>query len=386
MDRARSFRAALNARLLVVLGLRAIAPLGMIACGGKVIADPQGNGGNGQGGTTSSGNQGGGVVASSSTGQATVTSCYTPAPDAPCASAAEASPLLPPQTCMLATVVSGPTSQNGQCCYVVYADNYNCGTGRPYLVEGHAVIAPITASARWTAGAAPDVTGLDRATRAELAIAWGKDAALEHASVASFSRFSLDLMAFGAPADLVADAHRAALDEVRHAEICFALVSAYASAPMGPGKLPLPRQVEVSATLADLVAATVREGCIGETMAAVLAAEQLAAATDPAVRAALAIIAEDEARHAELAWRTVAWAIAEGGEPVREAVARELERANEVLPDLTEDAPSAAMIAHGKLGSASVRETMIRALDDVVLPCGRALIAGRPQTSVRSFA
>ena len=47
------------------------------------------------------------------------------------------------------------------------------------------------------------------------------------AEIASFARTSLDLLALGAPADLVAETHRAALDEIEHARIAYALASAF---------------------------------------------------------------------------------------------------------------------------------------------------------------
>src|SRR5262249_8650748 len=146
-------------------------------------------------------------------------------------------------------------------------------------------------------------------------------------------RFALELLAAGAPASLVEAAHRAALDEVRHARLCLGLASAYAGAPLGPAPFPFDGRVEGSADPADNSAPAARggrggealtEGCVGETLAAALAMEQLGRAEDPAVRAALAIIAEDEARHAELAWRAVAWAVRAGGERVRAAVAQAL--------------------------------------------------------------
>ncbi len=62
-------------------------------------------------------------------------------------------------------------------------------------------------------------------------------------------------------------------------------------------------------SLEKLVVTAIAEGCIGETVAAVEAAEQLAHASDPRVRAVLGRISEDETRHAELAWRFVAWAL-----------------------------------------------------------------------------
>ncbi|MFZ5897429.1 MAG: hypothetical protein ACOY0T_40625 [Myxococcota bacterium] len=64
---------------------------------------------------------------------------------------------------------------------------------------------------------------------------WARAACFEHASIASFNRFSLELLALGAPGDLVERANRAALDEVRHARLCFALASVYAGDDFGPG-------------------------------------------------------------------------------------------------------------------------------------------------------
>ena len=49
------------------------------------------------------------------------------------------------------------------------------------------------------------------------------------------------------------------------------------------------------------------EGCVRETFGALLGAYQAASAADPEVAAAMAGIAEDEARHAALAWRLAAW-------------------------------------------------------------------------------
>jgi hypothetical protein len=47
----------------------------------------------------------------------------------------------------------------------------------------------------------------------------------------------LELLALGAPAELVEKAHVAALDEIEHARICFALASAYGGERYGPGPL-----------------------------------------------------------------------------------------------------------------------------------------------------
>ncbi|HXU61511.1 MAG TPA: ferritin-like domain-containing protein, partial [Polyangia bacterium] len=49
------------------------------------------------------------------------------------------------------------------------------------------------------------------------------------------------------------------------------------------------------------------EGCVRETHAALLACSQARAATDPAIRSAMTAIADDETRHAALAWAVDDW-------------------------------------------------------------------------------
>ena len=119
----------------------------------------------------------------------------------------------------------------------------------------------------------------------------------------------------------------------------------------------------------------VKEGCVGETLAALQAGEQLAAATDPAVRAALATIAADEARHAELAWRTVAWAVAEGGAEVRRAVRAAFDEALAAMPEPEPIAGELAadLAAHGRLDAAALRSAFERGIADVILPAMRSL-------------
>jgi hypothetical protein len=277
---------------------------------------------------------------------------------------------------------SGPLSgASNQCCYMVELELCAQG-GRPFLVGDEARVASVTTSdaGGWHVGDAPAVDGLSEADRAVLASAWTDDALLEHASVASFARLSLSLLAASAPADLVARAHAAALDEVRHARLCFALASAYARHVVAPGALSLGGSVPVDATLEAIAVSTIREGCVGETVAAVVAAEQLARATDPAVRAALEEIAADEARHAELAWRVLAWTIRAGGSDVRRVAARTLFDAIATAAcEATKLAASPASHAsatregHGRLDVETTREVAVRAMTEVVAPAAWAL-------------
>ena len=193
------------------------------------------------------------------------------------------------------------------------------GGGRPFVVDGTARQAGVVTRADWLERRLEGAADGKPEELRRLTAAWLADAQAEHGSIASFARFTLHLLALGAPPDLVGDAQRAGSDEIEHAKLCFALASRYAGRSLGPGPLALEGAVN-GVSLAELAVATVREGCVGETMSAVLAGERLERARDAEVRAALDRIAADETRHAELAWRTVAWAIARGGEVVREAV------------------------------------------------------------------
>jgi hypothetical protein len=77
----------------------------------------------------------------------------------------------------------------------------------------------------------------------------------------------------------------------------------------------------------------------------------LARARDPGARAALAVIAPDEASHAALAWEVVRWCCARGGDPIRRRVAAALDEAPASVRAPTLPAPLAERLAdHGWLG------------------------------------
>lgn len=398
MDPSRVFRRTLTRRILEVSGaLSLIGPVAQSGCSSEVVVGEDGDAGptassvgpsTGSGGTTSSA-----VVATTGVGGAPSTTvgaggagfccgcgemptvCFT-IDDAPCPNPAEAMSYMN-LTCVaqcveLASIVSGPFEQNGQCCYEM---TVGC-IGRPFVVNRVATRAEaiVGDDAGWSdQDLAPTLEGLSAEIRAALARAWLDDALLEHASVASFARFAMELLAVGAPAELVAAAHRAALDEVRHAQLCFALAGAYAGAKMQPAAFPFGGSIELATDLASMAASTVVEGCVGETLAAVQAAEQLARATDPAVRAVLVIVAADEARHAELAWRAVGWALQRGGEHERRAIRNAFAGAI-ASASAADEAATSGLEPHGRLDAASRRALVARTLADIVVPCARALL------------
>lgn len=127
----------------------------------------------------------------------------------------------------------------------------------------------------------------------------------------------------------------------------------------------------------ELAVASLLDGAIGETLAAALAAEQAAVATDPSVREVLLGIAEDEGRHAELGFQVVAFAMAAGGERVKEAVRRAMADARHRLPEPPPELPlpEALLHAHGNLKADEARAVFARAMEEVVLPIAAGMLA-----------
>ena len=273
--------------------------------------------------------------------------------------------------------VGTPSVVDGACCYDLLVRQFECVyVGRAFLVDDVLVRSTVRAGGGWQYGPAPDVAALSRATRDALAEAWLKDAAFEHASVATFARFALQLLTAGAPAELLHATMAAGNDEIRHAELCFTLASAYAGEPLEPDAFPLGDSVPLQRELTEIVAETIVEGCIGETLAALQAQAQLAITTDPAVLESLRATVEDETRHAELAWRVTAWALAVGGPTVRRVAERAFaEFEPPKAPAIELDGVDLdAFAAHGRLTPDVARAVALEAIALVVRPCAAALL------------
>jgi len=218
---------------------------------------------------------------------------------------------------------------------------------------------------------------LPDATRTALAQHWANAARMEHASVAAFSRFSLQLLAVGAPAALLEQTHRAALDEIKHAELCFSVASLYAQQSMGPGPLPVTEQALCAWDLVSVAVGTVEEGCVGETIAALEAQAAAELASDEAVRCVLSRIHDDESHHSELAWRFVRWAALVGGAPLKQALALAFERTITLhgnSPSL-ESIGEARLETHGVLSASTRRTLRARIMNEVIRPPLAQLLA-----------
>ena len=259
------------------------------------------------------------------------------------------------------------------CCY----HWFEYCSGRPLLDDGEQLQAEVRAGGIWSSALTRCDQASDPHTSRALAQAWLSDALAEHASIAAFARVTLELMAHGAPPELLSATQSAALDEIEHARRCFALASRYGGSPVEPGPLtiPPPRVGD----LARLAVDTFIEGCVGETIAALMAERALTHARDPDVRTTLAQIAEDESRHAALAWRTLAWALERGGEPVAAALlhARD-ELATRTIPPAVPcpaDIHLADWAAHGRLDDAEQARAATDATQTIILPMLNHLLA-----------
>jgi Cys-rich repeat protein len=260
--------------------------------------------------------------------------------------------------------------------------------GRPFLVEGEQRMAELCASADWashTGAALGSVEALGTSQRATVAEHWARAGLMEHASIAAFARFTLQLLHLGAPRELIEQSQRAMLDETEHAKACFGLASRYLAQPLAPGRLPM------DAALADneleaVTLMTFLEGCVGETVATLEAQAALQGARDEDVCRALTRIAADELRHAALAWRFVRWALPLGGASLERALASQLAQLAAELRDPAPVVDVSPLAAHGVLSRGCRAHVRRAAIAEVVLPCARALLGAHSGLKMPSRA
>lgn len=222
----------------------------------------------------------------------------------------------------------------------------DCYPGRPLLVEQRPRTAATEQRSDWLFGGG----FADLRADPELALHWLEIAALEHASVASFARFGLQLMALGAPPELLRATHMAARDEIEHAKLAYALASAHGHRTVGPGRLDL-RGVRMSSGWREVVRGLIEEGCVGETLGVVEAMAAAKRTTTPTARAVLDRIAADELRHAQLAWRSLAWLLG-GAEPHNRAWA--LAQLGQAIERLLTDANASERVELHRQAAAEV--------------------------------
>ncbi len=241
--------------------------------------------------------------------------------------------------------------------------------GRPLRFEG----APIATEVRlseagvWAQGLRPDTALLDEATRKTLAELWLQDARGEHASIPAFSRISWQLAALGAPPELLAWAHQAAIEEIGHARLCFALAEGYSGQSYQVE--PIPQMLEPgfelsNNPLASMAEETLFDGCLVEGFFAELAARALIQSTEPAVHAALQQIAKEEQSHADFSWALLKWLHQQNPETVEAIIQNGIKklssRSRPKAPGQNKGADPQLLMQHGKLPDSQWKEAWDR--------------------------
>jgi hypothetical protein len=168
----------------------------------------------------------------------------------------------------------------------------------------------------------------------------GDMAHLEAASVLAFARMHGELRALRAPRSLLAEVTRAMRDERRHART----IARIARRLGGSAPAVRARTFRARSSLA-MARENAVEGCVRETFGALVATWQAGHAQDPEVKCAMARIAVDETRHAELSWAVARFLEPKLGAAERRRVLRWRERAVERLYEETRTDPHPGIVS-----------------------------------------
>ncbi len=234
---------------------------------------------------------------------------------------------------------------DGECCHLVTARGSLVIPGRPIRRDGGPGLPALLGC--------PISDGGHR-----VADGYRMLARFERASVDAFERAADLLEQVGAPPELVV-AHRvAAQEEAGHAELALAAAAAFDGGEVALGEMPAVPVVDLEPFVRDLV----RDGCIGEAVAAREARWALARVSggSPAYEF-WKVVAVEEAGHAALAWRTLEWLLErfpELGGVVISQLRAASQSAYRTTESETDPELAQAGIADGKVRSDLYRATM----------------------------
>ncbi len=228
---------------------------------------------------------------------------------------------------------------------------------------------------------------LSDAERLRLAETWTNRARAEYLAVTTFAVLAIDLVAAGAPADVLSLCMRAGIDEVRHAELCLRMIEIYSGKriqpPPGMSSLPDdPKRPKLHQALAN----TLLVSCVSETYATTVLTATRDLTEDPTAHAVLTSIYSDEVMHARLGWSYLRYALDKGGAGAIEAAAKMVPIALRGVANVVErERPigevTEAVRAHGLMTpaeerviySSCVREVLVPGFTALGINCGTAL-------------
>ena len=235
--------------------------------------------------------------------------------------------------------------------------------GRPLIFNGVAQAASISLGTAWSKGPLAEARQLTLEQRQILCEFWLRTAQMEHASVASFHQFALDLMRFGASPELLMRTNKAITDEISHAKAAFAITEGFLGQSVSPGEFHM--QIQPAKDLPDFAKSVALEGAINETIAVVLATLQRERCTDKAIKKFLADVIREEAQHAELAWDTLRWLVKKGGDDVVDSLLSLTRK--EFVPDVS-SFPVIGIPSHGLPSQTVTFSVLKHAYQHIVIP------------------
>src|SRR5690349_13682305 len=97
-------------------------------------------------------------------------------------------------------------------------------SGTPLEAEHQRLMRRRSVEVPWAQSTAASLTDAERLRLAET---WTNRAKAEYLAVTTFAVLAIDLVAAGAPADVLSLCMRAGIDEVRHAELCLRMIEIY---------------------------------------------------------------------------------------------------------------------------------------------------------------
>jgi hypothetical protein len=238
--------------------------------------------------------------------------------------------------------------------FVAFLGTFGMARGRQLRKRGKVLLPPLGPAGDWARLGLVGKVPAD--VREAVAAQWRENGRTEHASVAAFARLTMDLMALGAPPELICSANLDARDEIRHTELCFSLAKALDGRDGGPGPFPDAQSARAlpsnrTLALAQLAVDSLIDGALHEGLSARILAQLARRCEEPATRSLLLELAADEGRHSAHGWDAVKWCLDEGGAPVahalRAAAAMLPEEPATVLPPAARDGSWEAFGIHG---------------------------------------
>lgn len=218
-----------------------------------------------------------------------------------------------------------------------------------------------------------DVRTLTADARRQLATRWRQRAENELATSRVFAQLHADLLAFGAPPEVLELSGRAVDDEVFHAELCVRASEIYGQAPrpLAPPPEPARPSFGVCSPHVHRALFAALHSSVNETLGVTYLSACLAQARSRVARCVIKEILTDEVRHSRIGWAVLASPRLSSKD--RANIASFMPAFFDLcvgawLADVEADYPDDLPRGHGCLAHIDIAQAVKDALHDVILP------------------